>query len=334
MVGVLTKKESMIIDYLKGIAIILVVVDHAFSYYGRSNDLSTTISLLITVVQYVHIPIFFVIAGFLCKKQSFSVFYRKKLKRILIPFWFFSVLKLFYSMFISNEFAHAASLADQLYDAFILGETYWFAYAISLVYLVAPLFWFDDSRKTPPKRVIVTLVVFAVLNISYYGFHWHFLKIVFQFRNAVFYLPFFLCGILIRYYYAEIKEFVTRKNVLLGVLSGIVITAVVVLEYLQINTNLFVTKFLAAFSLSYFIIQSCRLLPENLRILKYTGECSWQIMLLDAFYKAVGFAILTKICQPSPIVAVVVAFIVLLSGLITCKIMEKIPFLNILIGLK
>lgn len=332
----ITERDSEIITYLKGIAIFLVVFDHCFSYYSRIYELTVGLNTLLVMVRYVHMPLFFVISGFLCHKQNVLDFYKKKLTRVLVPFVFFSILKLVFSNLVANEFVHRDSLSGQLYDSFILGEGYWFAYAICLIYLVAPFFWNDQNTSkegTPPWRAIIGVVFIVIFNALYYGMNWHFLKIIFQFRNAVLYLPYFLCGYIIRFYFSALKKWYSKKKWLVLPLSALIITAVTFLEVMNIRINSFTTKFIVSFPLMLFILLFCSILPNKIMILLNAGKYSWQVMLLDALYKAILFALLSKFLSIKPLYVCIITVIDYMFGILTSLICRRIPVLKSCMGL-
>ena len=139
------KNQSSCINYLKAFAIILVIIGHCLTYYDKSFGVEGVIFR--TVVRFIyacHVPLFFIIAGYLSHKQNIKSYYLKKFKRLLIPFLTFSILKLFYSNVISDSFAHADSFSYQLFDAFIYGRLYWFVYCMLIIYLISPVLWINN----------------------------------------------------------------------------------------------------------------------------------------------------------------------------------------------
>ncbi len=328
----LSKKDSVIISYLKAMAIFLVILGHSFSYYERTHELSAALGLIVRLIYSVHVPTFFVIAGFLCHKQKISTFYKKKLFRILIPFWFFASLKLLYSNLISDEFAHADSLPMQLYDAYIMGTVYWFAYAICAIYLIAPLFWENEGSKAP-KKAIVGLAVSLIFSILYQGFHGSFLMAVFQIDEAVLHLPFFLSGYVIRCYFGPIRKWVLNfwKEILM--LSLTVIVGVSIVHFKDIDVNAFATKYIVAFALLGFMVLLSAVLPESSKLLHSAGKFSWQLMLLDSFYKVILFAIAARFFPVSIIGVLIIAVLNFFLGIFTCLISKRIPVLRNLMGL-
>ena len=143
----LDQRTSANLDYLKAFAAFLVVLGHCLSYYTAWQPLPLFAGIAEDLIYHVHVPLFFTISGFLCHRQPLRPYYKKKVLRVLVPFWFFAFLKVFFSTVIVRRFAHADTIGGQLYDAFVIGRAYWFAYAIFLMLLIAPLFW--ERTKTP-----------------------------------------------------------------------------------------------------------------------------------------------------------------------------------------
>ncbi len=83
------KKERMhYLDLLKGIGIVLVVLGH-----NSFHDYVTQ------AIYFFHMPLFFVISGFLDKLEgvSFGDYFRKKMKRLMYPYITFGVLIIIYN---------------------------------------------------------------------------------------------------------------------------------------------------------------------------------------------------------------------------------------------
>ena len=75
-------------------------------------------------------------------------------------------------------------------------------------------------------------------------------------------------------------------------------------------------------------------LPENCRALAQTGKMSYQIMLLDPFYKVVLFAATGKLLGGMPLALLpLIAAADFALGVITCMVIRKIPGVRILFGL-
>ena len=75
------------VDWLKGLAIFLIVFGHTIPY---SDKLSTIQHYIVSF----HVPLFFLISGFLIKKsdEKFLTYAKRKFLSIMIPFYIFGIL--------------------------------------------------------------------------------------------------------------------------------------------------------------------------------------------------------------------------------------------------
>lgn len=317
-------KKRDIIDYLKAGAIFLVVLGHCITHYREMGHMVSNGQRLFEELIYsVHVPLFFMISGYLCHRQPIAKYYLKKLERIFIPFIFFSILKLIYTNLISASYGHAADLKGQLFDAFVLGELYWFAYAILVIMLVMPLFWQKNETDFPIKA-FVGAVVFVILDIFIELNPQVVLPLHFQIRYVVVYIPFFLLGHVMRYLGKRLFKFEKSKRILLIAISlaGIVVLVGVIRRNDYYNP--FYVKFVLAFLLSYLLFLIAYFLPEKVRLIKLIGKYSWQIMLLDSFFKAIIYIIAELFLELSFAAAIAIAVVDVALGLITCVLADKI----------
>ena len=208
----LDKRTSADLDYLKAFAAFLVVLGHCLSYYTAWQPLPLFAGIAEDLIYHVHVPLFFTISGFLCHRQPLRPYYKKKVLRVLVPFWFFAFLKVFFSTVIVRHFAHADTIGGQLYDAFVIGRAYWFAYAIFLMLLIAPLFW-EKDEKTAPRKAIIGMIAAAVFCAFCSIKELSLLTEVFQISRTVKHLPFFLSGMVLLVYYPKLKEFFDRRRI-------------------------------------------------------------------------------------------------------------------------
>lgn len=322
------KKRSDYIDYLKAIAIILVVVGHSFSYIIDKEQFSCSdLNAIQTLIYSVHVPLFFVVGGGLCHCQPFKKYLYKKINRLLIPFFFFSLLKIFYANFINASLAHATTLSGQFYDAFVLGRLYWFPYVLFLCYVIAPLFWRLSSK-------VNALICFSCLFLSVFqpifpaftGSGWF----------GIFLLPKWLGLFLIGYIIAQNKMLCLSlwQNI-----KGLVIVclALIVLMFHIPDSNAIVSgvKFLVfSFSGMMIIATGMQWVKEGNSILKLIAKYSLQIMFMDSFFKVVLFVIVGKAeFALNASVALVVAIVNLALCVMFCRVLEKNKFMARLVGL-
>lgn len=329
----LTKKNASI-DYLKAMAAVLVVMHHAI-VYPHAEDNSLFYQAVLHLITAVHVPLFFVVAGYLCHKQDFKTYLKKKALRILVPFYLFTTLKLCYSLFISSEFAHASSLPEQLYDGYILGNLYWFPYSILLSYCGAVLFWTKRGeeptgigRYTLPAAILCLLVLNLLFDFAAK-------KTIpqFQISKTMFYFLFFLLGMLVRQHQRVLSGFWNRRKTVIGIFCAVLILLVPYgLAAAQYNSDHLSKLALSLPGILILVIISQKL-PAGLSLLTMMGRYSLQIMFLDSFWKVVLFAVLQRfVPAQTPVILISIVLNIALSC-ITCKISEKIPLLRFLMGL-
>lgn len=323
-----TKKRSDYIDYLKATAIILVVLGHSFSYMiDRAHFSSTDLDTLQTLIYSVHVPLFFVVGGGLCHSQPIKNFLNKKINRLLIPFFFFSFLKVLYVNVVNSSFAHATTLSGQLYDAFILGKLYWFPYVLFLCYILAPLFWKLSSKANAVICLFCLLgSVIQPIFPTLTGSGWF----------GILLLPKWLGLFLLGYIIAQNKIMFSnfgKHELMLSIVSLLLIAFAFHIP--TFNASVGVAKFYA-FSISGMVILSVVLkwVKEGSNILRLIAKYSLQIMFMDSFFKVVLFIIVMKTkFALNASAAFVIALINLALCVIACKILEKHKVTARLVGL-
>lgn len=266
------KRTSANLDYLKAFAAFLVVLGHCISYYTAWQPLPLFAGIAEDLIYHVHVPLFFTISGFLCHRQPLRPYYKKKVLRVLVPFWFFAFLKVFFSTVIVRHFAHADTIGGQLYDAFVIGRAYWFAYAIFLMLLIAPLFW-EKDEKTAPRKAIIGMIAAAMFCAFCSIKELSLLTEVFQISRTVKHLPFFLSGMVLRYYYPKLKEFFDRRRIPALCLAAAITAASALCFALQLKIDAYLRLLVTAYALMALLLALANALPENCRALSRPEKC-------------------------------------------------------------
>lgn len=322
------------IDYLKGFAAIFVVLHHAIVYMGLEGT-SLIWQVLLNVIMLTHVPLFFVLAGFLCYKQNFGKYIQKKALRILLPFFIFSSLKLIYSLFISDEFAHGTTLEAQLISAYVRGGLYWFPYAITLCYCFAVCFWTpkqETASRFKKLLVPVVLVCLILVNCRYYLPDYKILTYL-QLGQAIRFFVFFLIGMMIRQHKEKLSH-LFRKYQELILFASLLIMGLCSWMLIRLHGHYNYPADLAL-GLSTMVVLFCisRILPNNWKPLKLAGKYSLQIMFFDSFNKVILLKLLPRFIPFSLPLIVVAVVLNLLITIIACQIIERIPRVRILFGL-
>lgn len=324
------------IDYLKAFASILVVLHHSLEYYNSvAANAGGVIGYVTILCHSVNVSLFVLIAGYLCHEQPIKNFYIKKLKRIFIPFVTFSVLKLLYSLFISNEFSHGSTMGEQLYNCFLIGNQYWFAYAMLLIFMIAPVIW--KLPKDKPKNWIIWLFIILVMLSVYDILELGFLPDIFQFSNGIHYLWFFLVGYMIKSVTINQKhcmDYVKTRYLFICVLTLIATTIYAIMYFAYgINFDQFPVRPILGLILARCLFLLSCYMPKDLRLLLLISKYSLQVMFFDAFYRIVLIKLFT-------ILGILGIGTVLLScvlnialTVLSCMLIEKMRYARVLFGI-
>lgn len=331
-----TKSDCMnsnrydLIEALKFIAIILVVFGHALTFYLQKTTEEFWVLESIEVMIYsVHVPLFFVLAGFLIHKQSLNIFYIKKMKRLLIPFLFFSSLKLFYSNIISTEYIYGATFIAQLIDAFFYGGAYWFPLCLLIIYFIYPTIW-----QVSIKNKVAILLITVIINIVFRNILGIKITDFLQINAIIFHLPYVIIGNLI----AEVKydNYKLRRSFLI---VTIMIGFSFLLSILIMNDYLPYLNYFIKLVLSFIEMIVLLELAKNILILNpqpvihLLSKFSLQIMFLDSFYKVILFHIFNQFFQITLTIVIIITILNLFLSSITAFLAERYSILSVLFGL-
>ena len=133
-----------VFDILKGIGILLVIICHKFM-----KEIGPYITAF-------HMPLFFIVAGYFYKQNSFIVHLRKDFRRLVIPYLFICIATMFIASVQESRTNHAVSIVtDVLYGC---GTPAWF-----LLGLFGSRAIFNRVLCLCPNRyIIVSLVISSI----------------------------------------------------------------------------------------------------------------------------------------------------------------------------
>ena len=318
------------IDYLKAFAIFLVVFYHALIQVEISY--STLAYACVTLaMKNVHVPLFILIAGYLCHKQDVKTFYLKKAQRILIPFLFFSALKLVVNNLLGTEFVHADTFGKQLWDAFVCGQLYWFCYCLLIMFAIAPLLW---NRKPVQFGFLIVLIG---VNI-WIGAAQVELMDVLQIQGVIYYSPFFVLGMLLAGFdFPGFRRSGYGRFICLGIaLAGAAVTGFLRFR-LIVDDRSYLCDFIFGICVMYLlyllaVLLEGRKIPD--KVLLVPGRYSFQIMLLDPFWRMAVYALFSLFLADGLLLAVIMTVLDLILSCVTCLLLRRVPVVSFLTGLK
>lgn len=322
------KQDNATIHFLKAFAIIVVVFAHSLVWYSTNFGYEDNYfyKLAISILSVTHIPIFFAISGFLSHEQKIGNYIVKKVFRIIIPFIFFSTLKILYSYFFEKEMIHGEGFFGVFLEYYIIGSGYWFIYALFFVYLIGIFLWRFDLKR------LIAVLILSILLATIIDFINPTFDNYFQITNIVYYLPFFIVGMVYNKLRFIPKFKIKIKIALIVILVAYIsISKVLIARYIDhfyllsfINSTALV--FLFSILFSFF-----RKIPF---VIKMISNYSLQIMFLDSFFKVILFKILTMFLNSNPIIIPLEFLFDLTLCCVVSLVVSYIPVVSFLFGLK
>ena len=322
------KQQSNTINYLRAVAIILVVLHHAMSHGMKYlGEVSPGYSCFISIISFVHVPLFFMISGYLCHAQDVLKYYRKKFFQIFIPFLVCTSIKLVVNL-IYEEFSHATTAGGEFLKAYIFGEYYWFSYALLVMCCIAPLLW-KIKNKLILIGIILLLFAFNIVNES--------LGLLrnggpFQIFNVLVFGIWFLLGYVLNQLNAG--NLLNKKSVKhIAFLVSIAVSVLMIFLFAKGTLNFFISKFILSLSISYILLYIFSSAHFKIPLLNYISNYSYQIFLLDSFIKVVLFAVVSKLLSINLPIIILLAILNVFISIIICFIVRKIKLGKLLLGL-
>lgn len=286
------------INIARGIGILLVVLGHALKQTGVTD---LAVNVLIEVIYSFHMPLFFVLSGFVSvkilaytKREEYVRFIRSRMLRLLLPYFVMGVLymplKYFLSRFARNPYDFSA--AWKLIIGVNPNTTMWFLYTLFWVSVIA---LFLVRRKV----LLPMLAGSAVLSAAAFHFDW-------GIRTPKYFF-FFVLGLCIREYYEKFQRMMAKRWSL--ALAAALFLAGNVALYCEFPAAGFVTSVtgsILCMVFSLWILQTAGSLSDGFGTL---GKNSMDIYILSDPVQTVSRLILWNILHLPNILVVLLCFL-------------------------
>jgi fucose 4-O-acetylase-like acetyltransferase len=302
-----TARETWI-DYSKTFGIALVILGH----FRNEPFVSSFIFSF-------HIPLFFLISGYLHKRpQSVRTGIKKDAKKLLVPYAYFYVITYvfwFFASFLPDKQNYAGGFwTDGVFKP-IAGLLLGVGYPTSISYSINHPLWFLVAlffvrvifivleQVFNGNKFFIGLVVFALI-FPVYVLKINNIDLLFSIDSAIVALPFFYLGNIVKSHYRFAP--ISKSNIVNA--SLFIITAVLVFSLVKINGNVEINhlvwgKYLALFYITG-ILGTCMVVffsaifanYQN-KIIGYISANTLIIMCIQGVAKALIFLFLTKIVK-------------------------------------
>lgn len=316
-------------DYLKGIAIILVILGHSFSFRGfdlLDKEKYFSCYYIFNTIYSFHMPLFFIIAGFFSnKKYEIESFYTSKIKRLLVPYIFINIVdcipRHLFSNFVNNN---SNSLTRII---FYSGVATWFIYTLFMMFLIYPFLEKYVFKKDKYYLFLIFLIIANILNFNVLNVN------IFTLNKILFYLIYFYSGYILKNYYIELKENKIFNNVYLIIIL-VIFFILFGFKYSENKLSEIFYPFIGFFltlKLSIFLDKY-----GNFKFLVFSGKNSLIFYLLEPFFAVIYRVILVRIIDLKYYYIIIILFFVLkfISVYISAFVINKIKILSLLFGNK
>lgn len=248
------KKNEIDISNIRGIAAFMVVAIHvANGAMSRNpyNSLPWWEGSIITSLLRQCVPLFVMISGamLLRKNENIKIFYKKRLKRIIIPLIFWTLIYEIINLIIlykknsfQNNYLHL--VLKKLY----VGEPYyilWYIYMICGLYLITP-FIKAILIGINEKRILYLFAIGCMVASGIFGFEqyifWEYEGTFFMFKSLL-YIGYFIMGYLIY----EDKEKIKIKAIDYVIIFLSIIT-IIIGNYIRPSITIFKSDYFQAYN--------------------------------------------------------------------------------------
>ena len=312
------------LDLMKGIGILLVYLGHSFNLKGIDENI--IYSYLWNTIYSFHMPLFFLISGFLMnngKDIQLKKYYTHKIKRILIPYFFINLI----DFFPRKLFPNLVNSKFDIMRVFFYGtKITWFIYTLFMIFMIFPFL-----EKYILKKDRYYLFGIILILVNYFKV---FSKVeIFSINVVVGYLLYFYIGYIIRPIYKnKVVNGVWNKNIIF-LMFGVIF---LVFSYKSFYLNYFNSIIFALMGILLTLNISLRIKEKSFiyNTLKFIGVNSLTFYLIEGFITVFYRVVLIKIIPIEQGEIFVSIFFVLriLTAFIAIKIITKNSILSFLVG--
>ena len=319
------KKRYDELDLMKGIGIILVYLGHSFNLKGLENNF--IFSYLYNTISSFHMPLFFLISGFLLSNVKISggwaSYYYNKIKRLLIPYFFINFIdyipRTIFPNLVNSPFGGIKEVL------FYGTKISWFIYTLFIIFMIFPIL--EKYILNKDKYYLFGLFLFFINYFKVFN------NIeIFSLNLVIQYIFYFYIGYNIHFVHNIEIEKLRKNNILFLVLS--IIFFYFSYKYYSVN---FFTKGLFALLgtlIIFYISQKVRKEGIVYKLLKFYGVNSLAFYLIEGFITVIYRVILFRIISIEKAELFITVFFILrlVTSFIVIKIIAKNSVLSFLLG--
>ncbi|MHC8285301.1 acyltransferase family protein [Pseudomonas sp. XS1P51] len=201
-----SKKKSLEIETLRGLACLLLVLYHVIGPLGGGLkiDLGSPYRVLADSMVYVRMPLFTFISGYIysiykIRGNDFSAYVVGKVRRLIVPLFFvgipFSVLQV-----VGPGVNKDLGLTDALLSFYVPVNHFWFLQAVFIIFMFVGFLQWRGLLQTATRLYLLFLFSAIVFLLPSFPVD------AFGINGAIYLLPFFVTGMICHEKVSAIKQ--------------------------------------------------------------------------------------------------------------------------------
>lgn len=191
-----SKKKSLEIETLRGLACLLLVLYHVIGPLGGGLkiDLGSPFRVIADSMVYVRMPLFTFISGYIysiykIRGNDFSAYFVGKVRRLIVPLFFvgipFSILQV-----VGPGVNKEIGLIDALLSFYVPVNHFWFLQAVFIIFMFVGLLQWRGLLRTSLHLYLLFLFSAVAFLLPAFAFD------AFGINGAIYLLPFFVTGMI------------------------------------------------------------------------------------------------------------------------------------------
>lgn len=311
------------IDILRGIAITLVLCAHSVLIYPIDISQNWLLSWVLEFIKVFYMPLFFIVSGYLLRKNNYLLFLIRKAKRLLIPYFLWGGANICLHIVGGKLVSHQYELKTAMLRLFLYGGEYWFLFVLFCVCIFAPIVLYVCNKSELFIIFELFLIILARL------FQTDFLCL----NKVIYYLIFFTLG---QFFYQKKSQKKQRMNKLMIMAEAFILIVIVVLKK-EVGVDVLELDIIAAIAgsgIAYII--ACRSYDNVLfRYFEAAGVYSLGFYILNGYCLVAARVLIVNIIgMTNPyIVYLLIVASNCLGALIICKIASRIRPTALMLGI-
>ena len=281
-------KERLIwIDIAKGITILLVIIGHTIK----------TDTFLWRFIFSFHMPIFFIISGYLFKENTLKKLIKKNLKRMFVPYLGTSLIIVFIAvfakMFLHHTFYSMPEDLSSLCISIIYGCGVNYPKFFTPIWMIGAI-WFLLCLFFAEIFFAITIQLTSKLNIYIQATIIVFLSFVGFFIGQYIFLPWNIDISLVALVFLYAGYMFKKKNIINLRVNTLVLILLIILWATSVQLGAmdmagrkysnFIICIIGAISASYIIIKFCKLISKYMLIDKYLSTLGKETLVILCFH--------------------------------------------------